>query len=511
VALRLTLFLSCLFLLVTSREPPWADAHVTYDTTQNLVDHNSLDTNLQSGPPWFYARRNGHRYGVFPLGNVVAMVPSYLAYKLLRHLPGVPEQPMHAMIVHLSPSVMMALACMLFFTLVRRRGLSDRQALSATLTLGLATIVLIYARSPYAEALQTVALTWLCGRTLTQGERPTRAGLGWLGVAAGVLINAKLVYALLLPLVAGYLLYQRRQDLRGLFARLPLGLVAFGELLAIALWHNHLKTGSILDSGYQIKEGVFSGDAYAALYGFFFSTGKGMFFYSPPLVLGLLGLPTALRRRRAETIFLLSVSAVVIGFNAKFRAWHADYCWGPRYLAPITPIIFLCAFPWLPEALGRGRAKLRRLACATLVAAGVTVQLLGASLYWDHYIRILISVKEQTGAAGWFQDALSHGHYIPLFSPLRGHAWLLSHMLRRDPDLDADAPWKYLVPQTARYDDAWGRARFDWWPLEWLSERDSHDTKDRLNLGAVAATTVTFTLLAAGAWLSYRAARRRAA
>jgi hypothetical protein len=529
------LFLSAVFLLVTSREPPWADAHVTYDTTQNLVDHGSLETSLESGPPWFYARRNGHRYGVFPLGNVVAMVPSYLAYKLLRNLPGVPDKPLFAMICHLSPALMMAAACALFLAMLDDRRVAPRAAVSAALTLGLTTIVLIYARSPYAEALQTVALTWLCERTLAAGRRPTLAGLGWLGVAAGVLLNAKLVYALVLPLPCAYLVYARWRagDLELLVRRSALGALAFAELLALALWHNHLKTGSILDSGYTIKEGVFSGDAGAALYGFFLSTGKGMFFYSPPLLLGLLGLPTALRRHRAETVFLIAVMAVVVGFNAKFRAWHGDYCWGPRYLTPLAPLLFLCAFPWLPEALARGRAKLRRLSVRALVTAGALVQLLGASLYWDHYIRVLITVKDAGGAPGWFSDALSHGHYIPLFSPISGHWWLLSHLIRRDPDLDADAPWKYLVPQVISYDEAWNRARLDWWPVEWI-----HDGAPAANapagrpagasppggrpgkpvlgtadepLGPIAPAATALALLAGSAGLAYYGLRRRLA
>jgi hypothetical protein len=471
VALRLFIFLSCVFLLVTSREPPWADSHVTYDTTENLVEHAALDTHLDSGPPWFYARRDGHKYGVFPLGNVLAMVPSYLAYKALRHLPGVPDRPLYAMICHFAPALMMAAACALFFLLVRRRGARPRVAVFATLMLGLGTIVLIYARSPYAEAVQTLALTWLCERTLSQGRRPTVTGLGWLGVAAGVLINTKLVYVLVLPLSAAFLVYQRRRarNLVGLLAACPLGILAFLELVALALWHNHLKTGSLFDTGYQIKQGVFSGDLLPALYGFILSTGKGMFYYSPPLILAVLGVGTALKRHRVESIFLLSVIAVVLVFNSKFRAWHADYCWGPRYLTPVTPIFLSLMFPWFSEMLERGWVRARRSAVAALLVAGVGVQILGASIYWDHYIRVLIALKDQTNAAGWFQDALSHGHYVPLFSPLRGHAWLLSHALRNDPELDADAPWKALVPQGATYDDAWGRLRVDWWPLEWLN------------------------------------------
>ena len=80
-------------MLLTSREPPWADAHVVYDTTaERWSTTRALDVHLESGPPWFYAHRDGKKYGVFPLGNVVAMVPSYVAYKLLRQDPAAARQ-----------------------------------------------------------------------------------------------------------------------------------------------------------------------------------------------------------------------------------------------------------------------------------------------------------------------------------------------------------------------------------------------------------------------------------
>ena len=120
---RLFLLLASLFLLVTSREPPWADAHVVYDTTESFVDHRDFQARLEGGPPWFYVRPNGlktgPKYGVFPLGNVLAMVPSYLAYKALRSVPGVPDRPLAAMICHLSPALLMAAACLLFYRLAR--------------------------------------------------------------------------------------------------------------------------------------------------------------------------------------------------------------------------------------------------------------------------------------------------------------------------------------------------------------------------------------------------------
>jgi hypothetical protein len=521
---RLYLLLVALFLLLTSREPPWADAHVVYDTTESFVDHHDFAVRMDGGPPWFYARPNhattGPKYGVFPLGNVLAMVPSYLAYKALRIIPGVPDRPLNGMICHLSPALLMAAACLLFFRMARGRLSSDeagqRWAVGLTVALATTTILFIYARSAYAEALQTFALTWLVERSLTCARAPTVRSLGWLGVAAGILVSAKLVFVLLLPLVAAYLVWSRRRegDVLQLVLRSWLALVELSAFIGLALWHNHMKTGSIFDSGYTMRGGLFSGDVVPAVYGFLLSPGKGLFWYSPPLVLGMLGLRDSLRRFRADTVFQISLVVATILFNARFRIWHADYCWGPRHLAPLSPILLLWATPWLPEAMRRGRARARRFGLRLLLATGAAVQLLGASIYWDHYIRLLISHKDQTGGAGWFRESLTQAHYVPAFSPLVGQAWLLRHLVTRDEQLDRDAPWKPVVPMNANFSDTWSRLRLDWWPLEFLGNREPWRVGQRppqLRGEApvpYAATGIFFGVLALGVWVGARGVRR---
>lgn len=483
MALRLFLVLACTYLLFTSREPPWADAHVVYDTTQSLVERGELSITL-NGPPQFFVYRHSRKYGVFPLGNVVAMVPSYLAYKALRATHLFPEVPLFALCSHLSPALLMAAAAVVLYRLAQQRGASPRLAALLSLGFGLSTICFCYARVPYSEALQTLFLLLLVGATLRAGARVTAAEMVRIGIYAGVLFNSKLVNALLLPLVPIYIVWQHVQAARsapkhggGAGARLrrvaaelagpfAMALLAFAPFAALALWHNHQKTGSLWDTGYQIPNGVFSGDLLPGLYGFLFSTGKSVFLYSPPLALVPFALGAAWRRFRAETAFLLAMIAVGLLWNAKFRAWHGDYCWGPRHLVPFVPLAMLLLLPWLPEALAAGRIALRRRLLVLLFVLGFGVQLLGAAFYWDHYIRMLIAIKDQTGAAGWFQEQLGHAHYMPQFSPLRGHLWLLMHKLRRDPDLNHDAPWKLLVPQPVDLRPQFEALRFDWWGSE---------------------------------------------
>jgi hypothetical protein len=64
-------------------------------------------------------------------------------------------------------------------------------------------------------------------------------------------------------------------------------------------------------------------------------------------------------------------------------------------------------------------------------------------------------------------------------------------MVRNDPDLDRDAPWKSVMPYPANMSEAWTRVRFDWWLLEfWQS-----DAKKRVDIGLLllmmAATAAT--------------------
>src|SRR3954466_12957682 len=87
--LRLFCFLTCLYLLIGSREPPWADARVMYETAVSLVDHRTLQLEIDA-PPFFFAVHDGKKYGLYPMGNTFAMVPCRLLYHALAKIPKAP-------------------------------------------------------------------------------------------------------------------------------------------------------------------------------------------------------------------------------------------------------------------------------------------------------------------------------------------------------------------------------------------------------------------------------------
>jgi hypothetical protein len=159
---------------------------------------------------------------------------------------------------------------------------------------------------------------------------------------------------------------------------------------AILLGLNRLHYGGAAQTGYAARpEGVsFRSPFIPGLYGLLFSAGKGLFFFSPVLVLSFLGwrpLAEALRekapaeplRRHPWLAWWAVLAAVLIPLfaHAKWPNWAGGWCWGPRHVYLIHPFLALPLAAWL----GACRVPAARVATATLMVVGMGVQLLGCS------------------------------------------------------------------------------------------------------------------------------------
>jgi hypothetical protein len=111
-----------------------------------------------------------------------------------------------------------------------------------------------------------------------------------------------------------------------------------------------------------------------------FSPGKGLLLYSPIVLLFLLGAVRLLRRERWLGLAVLSASSLHLLFVGSLAIFHGDWCWGPRYLIVLTPLLAL----GLPAALESAPPGRRRLA-AGLVALSVFSNLLGLSLVHERF------------------------------------------------------------------------------------------------------------------------------
>lgn len=481
----------CFFLLTGSRERPWADARPLWEVADAIADRGELSISTR-WPGNLSLGHDGKVYGVAPLLQGLVHLPGAVLHRFtLSRFESVPPGLSWATYSRLASALMAALCCLLFLRLGRLVPITRGATLLGCGVLAVATIIWVYARYPYSEALQAACFTGFFAQALAFRRSPAAAGAVLVGVWSGLVVSAKLTYAVAVPGAAVWLLWQLRHLGGPRLARFT-ALAVAGALPFVALiaWYNQARWGSPFVSGYQTS-GV-AENPLVGTWGLFLSPGKSIFLFSPPLVVSALALPGFARRHRSVFWLGVAVLVPVVLVNASFQHWSGDYAWGPRYLVFAVPVLLLPALDLIERVRVRCRPREQAMAAAVLglvAIGGVGVQVVGNAFYWDHFIRLQREVRAQwLGAANSAGSAYAppgggvcaacfedmHGlQWLPPFGAIEGHAWLLPHVWRGDSWAQAqlDAPWRRYTTLALADAVPYERVRLDWWYYDF---RDAH-------------------------------------
>lgn len=513
-------FVFLAYMISSSREIPWSDARPIYEVAESIVLRQSLNIETR-WPAMLPNGRDGKIYAVAPILQSLVHVPGVVLAELVARIFAESPSRLRPFASHVGPAALGALTCLLFFRLCRRLGTRHRTAVIATALLAFGTTIWVYARSPYAEILQAACFTGFFSQTLVVRDSPIRRNALVLGLWAGLLMNAKIIYALSVLGAVVYLSWSLRSQRR------RIGNVAlyatFGALpwAGMLLAYNYVRWGS-LDPGYTSWHNykTFGENIFVGLWGTFLSPGKSVFLYSPPLILALVGLARAVRRWPSAVAAVLALAGPTVMANGALLFWAGDWAWGVRYFVFAVPVCLLLACPLLDEwdtQTARVRRRLASVGVGILFVMGAFVQLVGNAFYWDHYIRIAKEARERwlgnvdrqgamhpidlEGCGACFED-MHALQWMPPFQPIEGHWWLLRHVLAKDgwEQAEADAPWKRYTALQLHIGSTYPRARIDWWFVEETMRAKSR----RLILAAMLVV-----LCLVGFWLGRQLARGR--
>jgi hypothetical protein len=517
--LKLGLFLAVLgvYLALGSGERPWSDARIMYEVAENMVNHQTVEATT-NWPPMAHAGRNGRIYGQYGVLASLIQVPGVWLRKKIDGWKGPYNYMTLPLTSHFASAALGALTAMLLFGMCRRAGAG---ALSAVITSGIAafaTMIFVYARAPFSESLQTACFTGFAAELLRVPDEPNPRRSLALGAWAGALLNAKLIYVLSLGPAGLWLIWALRRDQRALLRVVGFTLIALLPLVGVALLFNYVRWGSPWTTGYESVYGNAREQLWAGLYSLFLSTGKGVFWFSPPLIAALIAWPAFARQHPRTALGLGLACLPPMLYTALFLMGGGGYQWGSRYLTYLHPAALVPLAPLL-DRLMQSRRWIPLAALAALVAAGIWVQLLGASIYWDTWIRATQEAKRgwlgnadlkgaQLPAAGGgclacFEDMFAHS-YLPVFTPIEGHWWLLRHVWKKDDwkVAELDAPWKRYTALPLNTRDSYLRAHLDWWASPWKNTGGPIFWKGLALLASMLAMT------GAGLWLTVRELRR---
>ncbi|MDP8215415.1 MAG: hypothetical protein RAO92_02705 [Candidatus Euphemobacter frigidus] len=113
------------------------------------------------------------------------------------------------------------------------------------------------------------------------------------------------------------------------------------------------------------------GGQLSALFQLLISPYRGLFFYSPFLLLGLFGIVKMIRHPgwKQEGWLFLSITAVYFVFLSAFSDWEGGWSMGPRHLVPLLPFLVTAVIFQIGKSVGKIRRILAWILAPTALIA----------------------------------------------------------------------------------------------------------------------------------------------
>ena len=249
----------------------------------------------------------------------------------------------------ISSTLVTSLSVAVFWLLARALGAS--RACAAALTIA-------YAFGSEAWAISSQAL-WMHGPgvlfillsillSLKLAEVPTARRALIVGLCCGIAIAVRINNALFVgPLLCWILVKDRRS-----FFWCTIPVLILGTLVAA---YNYAMFGNLTGS----YANAFNEPLLKGLAGLLFSPARGLLIYFPIATFSIAGAFFAAQRRSIYAALLAFVlfSLILVG---KWVGWYGGWCYGPRLLAEIQPVLLLFIIPaW--DAITSNRLALDRI------------------------------------------------------------------------------------------------------------------------------------------------------
>ena len=387
------------------------DGEARFDVSYNwLLTGRPVIRDNWIGPLMGLAGRDGLRYSYY--GAPASLLAMPLVWLGLHF--GSPAVPLSQFLFSLTSTIFGAAVAPVLFLFYLELGVTMRRAIAWTMVSSFATLLWPVSNSTFDNAQHAFFALAALYFAFLSARRKSRTIAMIGGIFAGVLILYQEYFLLIVPAIAlatldrgladmeslttesvvprvasspkrvlqeaWYLIrtaYDRSGDTRASCVRYCLFIAAASLGIVLALGYNHLRFDSWLDDG-KFRFAAFRnhpllGNPVAGLLTLLCSPGKGVFLYSPTLILGILGIARLRRRRAALAGAIATSSLLLVLFISCFIFAGGDWCWGPRYLTPLLPLWAL-AFPLI------GDFRQKRPLVLAIVILGLLVQVLALSI-----------------------------------------------------------------------------------------------------------------------------------
>ncbi len=385
IGLVITSILFFVYTLTFNGKLTSIDELAIYSQSESLVQIKSLST-----PQLSFASYHNKVGSLEPMYSVLLAIP----YALAHSIPDVSN--IHA--VMLMPLLLTASTGGLLY--LTARMLDYHRGISGTLSFvyGLTTLAWPYALSLYREPL--LAFLWTVALYGVLRWKENQSGV-WATVVLATIIftvQVKVTAAAALPVWILVLLFDARLRDRAGVLYIVSGLAMLSAILAFFIRYDQLSP--LLST---LRNLLPSPETFTGLYGLTLNPSKGIVFFSPIVIVAVVGLPRLWQRSRTAALVCIGTFASVVYAYSNYSVWHGGWCWGPRFLVPLMPLISLLTTPLLNQA------NLNWITWPFILVSGI-IQFAASTTDWSNGYSPLVKseplgqVRYNLGLTEWFRS-----------------------------------------------------------------------------------------------------------
>jgi len=329
-----------LSILFSSGQVENPDTHLRLTQTRIFLENHNFGLPNDVGEDWhgnISINQSGNRFMVYNPGQTILFIPIYYIAEFISDS----DYGCYytaAFIVSFINLIVHSLCSYLLFMIALSIGASIYKSYFIAFVFCFTSYSFAFAQSTYEHHFEMLFI--LLGYYFILSKNISHNGiLAGIAIALGLIFRSTTILAL-----PGLLLLANNKQ------RLYLIIGVIPGLL-IVLFYNYYRFNNPLESGYNLAWHLAHGNSIVfwsinripqSLFGFLLSPAKGLLFFSPTLILCFFGMKKFWYKFNKLTLSIFVLCGLyLILFSMNF-AWHGSiWSFGPRYILPILPLLYL--------------------------------------------------------------------------------------------------------------------------------------------------------------------------
>ncbi|OYU96168.1 MAG: hypothetical protein CFE21_07075 [Bacteroidetes bacterium B1(2017)] len=335
------LFGLVLSILFSSGQIENPDTHLRLTQTRIILDDNQFglpDDVGEDSHGNISINKDGQRFMVYNPGQTIIFIPIYYIANLVS-TDEVNAYYFSAFCVSFVNYMVHALCSFILFKIALLLGALRKQAYLVSIFFGLTSYSFVFAQSTYEHHFEMFFI-------LLSIYFALKRDINHRGLLSGLMLSIGLVFRTTTILAVPAILFLQNNNKERIKAIISLTIG-----IAFVFLYNFYRFGNPLETGYSLAWSLAHSEKFdfwsfsgfpKAFFGFLFSPGKGIIFFSTTIIIALFRIKIFWNMQRLMFFSVLLISATYLVFFSFNFAWHGSiWSYGPRYILPIIPFIYL--------------------------------------------------------------------------------------------------------------------------------------------------------------------------